>query len=83
MFIDGNAPCGVVGHKTETNNENVIAYVSLKSGSSCSEDDLKEFLKDKLVSYKRPARIIIVESMPMASNSKILKHRLNDMFYRD
>ncbi|WP_310620162.1 class I adenylate-forming enzyme family protein [Flexibacterium corallicola] len=75
--------CAVVGHKTENSNEEVIAYVTLKPGRACSEEEIKGFLKNKLTAYKRPSRIIFADYLPMASSGKILKHKLNDMFYKD
>jgi acyl-CoA synthetase (AMP-forming)/AMP-acid ligase II len=67
--------CAVVGRRVP-GNEEVIAFVEIIPGSKVSEDDLKNFVHDRLAPYKRPQRIFIVTAMPASATGKIQKHHL-------
>jgi len=41
---------------------------------------LAAFVAERLVAYKRPSRILVVERLPTAGTVKILKSRLLDTF---
>jgi acyl-CoA synthetase (AMP-forming)/AMP-acid ligase II len=65
----------VLGRKRQ-GNEEVVAFVQLAPGMRASEAELKEFLAPRLASYKRPARIVVLDQLPAAPTGKILKARL-------
>jgi len=67
----------VVGRQVP-GNEEILAFVL--SGKDLSEADLRAWLKDRLVSYKIPQRILFVDSYPTAATGKILKHKLISHF---
>lgn len=46
------------------------------SGRCLKEEDVRLFLQDRLSPYKRPQRILFVDSLPVAPNGKVLKHQL-------
>jgi len=39
-------------------------------------EDLMNFIRFQLTSYKRPSKIIILDALPATSTGKILKHKL-------
>jgi fatty-acyl-CoA synthase len=45
-------------------------------------DDLAEFCRDRLASYKKPTRIEIVEALPRNASGKVLKGDLREQFGR-
>lgn len=70
---------GVVGRRV-AGNEEVIGFVKTADPVLLSEDDLKEFVRDKLAPYKRPARIVIADDLPAAATGKLMKAKLLDHF---
>lgn len=65
----------VVGRREE-NNERIIAFVERAPGSSISDAELDAFLTGRLAGYKRPQDIRFVDKLPLATNGKVLKHKL-------
>ena len=51
------------------------AFVVL-SDSSCTEDDLKTWVKDNLARYKVPREIVFLEELPRNATGKVLKREL-------
>jgi len=67
----------VVG-RAVTGNEEVVAFVQLRPGARTNADALAAHARALLAPYKQPAEIRIVESLPVAANGKVLKHRLSE-----
>ena len=63
-------------------NEEVVAFVELAPGKSATPAELAAYVADELAPYKRPAEIVVVPSLPVAANGKILKHRLAELAQR-
>lgn len=64
---------------TEEGLQKVKAFVVLKEGYSPSkelEEELKFFVKEKLVPYKRPQWIEFVKELPKTATGKILRYKL-------
>ncbi len=56
--------------------ETVKAWVVLKDGMTATEDELKKFCEDKLVTYKRPRTIEFKKELPKTMVGKILRREL-------
>lgn len=70
----------VVGRQAEDGNEEVVAFVELDPGAGLLDPQaLHAWLEPRLSSYKRPARIIVMDVMPAAATGKILKGRLKEL----
>ena len=69
----------VVG-RAVAGNEEVLAFVQKAAGSNITEDELKQFVRDKLSPYKRPSRIVVTTQLPAAATGKILKASLIETF---
>jgi fatty-acyl-CoA synthase len=54
------------------------AFVVLQSGTSASEDDLKEHVKSNLARYKVPRDIVVIDELPRNATGKVLKRELVD-----
>ncbi|MAM63936.1 AMP-binding protein [Maritimibacter sp. UBA3975] len=67
----------VVGRQVP-GNEEILAFVTTRPG--VTEADLKTFLHERLVSYKIPQHIFIIDRFPAAATGKILKHKLTETF---
>ena len=57
------------------------AVVTLKAGSTVTEDDLRAHVADRLAAFKTPVRVILSrEMLPRNANGKILKTELKKLF---
>lgn len=59
-------------------NEEILAFV--KGTKDLEETSLKLWLRDRLVGYKIPSHIFVVDAYPAAASGKILKHKLLNHF---
>ena len=53
--------------------EEICAWVVLKPGQTCTEDEVRDFCRDQIAHYKVPRYIRFVEDMPMTITGKVQK----------
>src|SRR4051812_621591 len=63
----------VVGVPDEKMGEEVGAAVVLKDGEDASEDDVRDFVKQRVAAYKYPRRLWFLDELPKGPTGKILK----------
>ncbi|MCP3922457.1 MAG: AMP-binding protein [Desulfobacterales bacterium] len=68
----------VVGVPSEKYGEEVVAYIQVKPGDSASEDEMREFCKDKIAFHKIPAFFMFIDEYPVTASGKIQKYKLRD-----
>ncbi|MEZ4519969.1 MAG: long-chain fatty acid--CoA ligase, partial [Chloroflexota bacterium] len=66
----------VVGIPHDSHGEEVKAYVILKPDATCDPDELMDWCKENMASYKYPRLIEFREDLPMTATGKILKREL-------
>jgi long-chain acyl-CoA synthetase len=66
----------VVGVPHESHGEEIKAYVILNPGATVTPEELVEWGKQEMASYKYPRLVSIVDSLPMTATGKILKREL-------
>lgn len=59
--------------------EEIIAWVSLKSGAKMNEDDIKAFCKGNIAHYKVPRYIKFTDEFPMTVTGKIQKYKMRQV----
>ncbi|MBR9763344.1 MAG: long-chain fatty acid--CoA ligase [Rhodobacteraceae bacterium] len=69
--------CAVIG-RARAGNEDVLAFVT--THGPVSEQELRDWVRARMVSYKVPARVLVVDALPQAPTGKILKTRLLGQF---
>ncbi len=74
--------CAVVGAPHEKWVEAVTAFVVLRSGQSVSEDELIEFSRERLASYKVPKSVRFVDQIPKSAIGKVLRRALRDPLWK-
>lgn len=65
----------VIGQRID-GNEEIIAFVQTAAGATVTPAELGEAVAPQLAPYKRPSRIVLVESLPAGPTGKILKSQL-------
>jgi long-chain acyl-CoA synthetase len=65
----------VVG-RTRDGDEEVLAFVQVSDTDRPDVEDLRAFVKERLVGYKRPKHIILAIALPAAPTGKLLKHKM-------
>lgn len=68
----------VVG-RTVDGNEEVIAFVEAISGAEIDVDALAAYAAERLAPYKKPARIEVLDKLPVGTTGKLLKLDLRDV----
>ncbi|KAL2338623.1 hypothetical protein Fmac_013069 [Flemingia macrophylla] len=66
----------VVGMKDEAAGELPVAFVVRSNGSKITEDEIKQYISQQVVFYKRISRVFFTESIPKAASGKILRKEL-------
>lgn len=59
--------------------EEVMAYVILKEGCECTEEELKDYCKANMARHKCPKFIRFIDAFPMTASGKIQKFKLREM----
>ncbi len=73
----------VFGIPSEQWGESVHATIVPKAGQSLSEDDIEEFAREHLASYKIPRSIEFTTEIPRTGSVKILKRVLRAPYWKD
>ena len=68
----------VVGQPDEYRGETVVAFVSLKTGTSATEQELIAFTKERLAAYKYPRVVHIIGDLPKTQTGKIRRCEVRD-----
>ena len=70
------ATAAVVGIPHPELGEEVAAAVTLKPGTTATEEELREFCKERVAAYKYPRRVWVTSELPMGPTGKILKREI-------
>jgi len=58
--------------------EEIAADVVLKSGAKLTEDEIRQFVKERVAPYKYPRIVHIVDDLPKSHTGKVLKRKLRE-----
>jgi acyl-CoA synthetase (AMP-forming)/AMP-acid ligase II len=72
------AQAAVVG-RTVPGNEEVVAFVELRSGAAATPAELQAFAAARLAPYKVPAEIVVMPALPASATGKVLKAKLREL----
>ncbi|MCL5961331.1 MAG: long-chain fatty acid--CoA ligase [Chloroflexi bacterium] len=70
----------VIGAPDPRWGESVRAVVSLRQGTTVTEQELIDYCRGRLAGYKRPKSVVFVDTFPKNPSGKILKRELRKMF---
>jgi len=72
----------VVGVPDEKWGESVKAFVVLKEGVTVTEDEIIEFCKKHIASYKKPRSVEFIGSLPRNTIGKVLRKELKEPYWK-
>src|SRR5215471_12810528 len=75
--------CAVVAAPDDKWVEAVTAFVVLRPGESVTGDDLIDFVRTRLASYKVPKSIRFINEIPKSAVGKLLRRALRDPLWKD
>ena len=68
----------VFGVPDQKYGEEICAWIVLKPGSDCTEDEIREFCRNQIAHYKVPRYIRFVREMPMTVTGKAQKFMMRE-----
>ena len=72
----------VIGVPSPKWGEDVKAIIALKEGEKADEEEIIEFCKDKLASFKKPKTVEFLKELPKTGSGKIYKKMLRDQYWK-
>ena len=73
----------VVGVPDKKYVEELCAWIKLKVGCLCSEDEIRDFCRGRLAHYKVPRYVKFVESFPQTVTGKIQKFKIREIMIEE
>ena len=74
--------CAVIGIPDVKWGETVKAVVVRRAGSMLAEQELIDWMRDKVAGYKRPRSIDFVDKLPRNASGKLLKRTLREPYWQ-
>ena len=68
----------IIGIHNETWGEVVRAIVVLKEDSNATEEEIIQYCRERLSSFKKPESVIFVEELPRNTLGKVIKRELRE-----
>jgi long-chain acyl-CoA synthetase len=68
----------IVGIPHEIKGEAPMAFIQLKEGETCAEDEIRAYCKEKMAPYKVPIRVEFLEEIPRSAAGKALRRLLRN-----
>jgi benzoate-CoA ligase family protein len=68
----------VVGSRDPHGLETAVAFVVPRSGHHIDHDAIDAHCRERMASFKRPRRVIVVESLPKTATGKVQRYALRD-----
>ncbi|MBI4331246.1 MAG: long-chain-fatty-acid--CoA ligase [Chloroflexi bacterium] len=72
--------CAVIGIPDTEWGQQICAVVVTKKGEDCAPEEVMEFCKAKIASFKRPAYVVFCDVLPRNPMGKILKKQLREQY---
>jgi long-chain acyl-CoA synthetase len=75
--------CAVFGIPDEEYGESLAAHIEVGEGFRLSEDEVRNFVRDKLAGFKVPKVVVFDDDLPREDSGKLFKRRIRDRYWRD
>ncbi len=77
--LNGVKDVQVVGIPDRKYGEVIGAFIILKEGANLTEEDVQDFARGRIASYKRPKYVFFVDSFPLTASGKVQKYKLREI----
>ena len=77
--LEGVRDAQVVGIPDEKYGEVVGAFIIRKEGVDLTEEDVQDFARSRIASYKKPKHVFFVEDFPLTASGKVQKYKLREI----
>lgn len=77
------AEIAVFGIPDDFYGEELVAWIKLRAGETCTATEIEEFCRDNLAHYKIPKIIRFVDSFPMTATGKLQKYRMREIMLEE
>ncbi len=81
LSMPGVRDCAVFGVPDDEFGEAVAAHVELDEGHELSQDEVRDYVREHLASYKTPRVVEFSDSLPREDSGKIFKRRLREPYW--
>jgi fatty-acyl-CoA synthase len=68
----------VIGVPDERYGEELMAWIVLRPGAECDEEEIREFCRGQIAHYKIPRYVKFVDSFPMTVTGKVQKFKMRE-----
>ena len=68
----------VIGVPDEKYGEEICAWIKLHEGESATEEDIREFCRERIAHFKIPRYILFVDEFPMTITGKVQKYKMRE-----
>jgi fatty-acyl-CoA synthase len=68
----------VIGVPDERYGEELMAWIVLRPGAECDEEEIREFCRGQIARYKVPRYVKFVDSFPMTVTGKVQKFKMRE-----
>jgi long-chain acyl-CoA synthetase len=79
--MPGIRDCAVFGIPDEEYGESLAAAVELRPGTRLEAQDIRDYLRERLASYKVPKLVTFESDLPREDSGKIFKRKLRDPYW--
>ncbi|MDD5223200.1 MAG: AMP-binding protein [bacterium] len=70
----------VIGVADEQWGQIIRAVVVLKPGEKAAPEEIIDFCKDKMASYKKPRQVVFVDALPLSPVGKVLRAKIKEQW---
>jgi long-chain acyl-CoA synthetase len=82
MTLPGIADCAVFGIPDPEYGEVLAAHVQLQPGAALNGDDVRDFLRRQMATYKVPRVVEFSAALPREDSGKIFKRKLREPYWQ-
>ncbi|MBW1660247.1 MAG: AMP-binding protein, partial [Deltaproteobacteria bacterium] len=68
----------IVGIPHEIKGEAPMAFIQLKEGEICTEDEIRDYCREKMAPYKVPIKVVFLDEIPRSAAGKALRRLLKE-----
>ena len=68
----------VIGVPDERYGEELMAWIRVREGQTLTEDEVREYCKDRIAHFKRPRYVKFADEFPMTVTGKVQKYKMRE-----